>query len=76
MRVGELMQRTHLSRPSVSHHLKILKDAKIVSFHRVGTKNYYYLDPNQSSIRLLKSLVDHIEGFMTIYWPSQNKNQE
>ncbi|MGG4444020.1 ArsR/SmtB family transcription factor [Brevibacillus fortis] len=75
MRVGEITQRTHLSRPAVSHHLKILKDAKVVNFHREGTKNYYYLDPNKSTIRLLKSLVEHIEAYMTNYGPFQNKNE-
>lgn len=29
-RVGEITERTHLSRPAVSHHLQILKDAEAV----------------------------------------------
>lgn len=37
-------KKTHLSRPAVSHHLKILKEAEIVNLRREGTKNYYYLD--------------------------------
>ncbi|GEN95933.1 hypothetical protein PET01_19830 [Pediococcus ethanolidurans] len=41
MRVGELTTRTHLSRPAVSHHLKILKEAKLVSIRKDGTKHYY-----------------------------------
>ncbi|MGR5875393.1 ArsR/SmtB family transcription factor [Bacillus pacificus] len=28
MRVGEITRKTHLSRPAVSHHIKVLKDAK------------------------------------------------
>lgn len=44
MRVGEITARTHLSRPAVSHHLKILKDAKIVSLRNDGTKNYYAIN--------------------------------
>ncbi|WP_254490049.1 ArsR/SmtB family transcription factor [Bacillus thuringiensis] len=75
MRVGEITQRTHLSRPAVSHHIKILKDAKVVNVHREGTKNFYYLDPNKSTIRLLKSLVEHIEEVMVNYWPSQSKKE-
>ncbi len=43
IRVGEITK-THLSRPAVSHHLKILKEAEIVNLRREGTKNYYYLD--------------------------------
>lgn len=34
IRVGELAARTNLSRPAVSHHLRILKDAGIVKMRR------------------------------------------
>lgn len=37
MRVGELTDTVGLSRPTVSHHLKILKDAGLVSMYSVGT---------------------------------------
>ena len=43
IRVGEITEKTHLSRPAVSHHLKILKDAGLVNVRREGTSNYYYL---------------------------------
>ena len=46
MRVPEITKRTHLSRPAVSHHLRILKDAGLVNVHRQGTMNYYYVDAN------------------------------
>ena len=42
-RVEEITSHTDLSRPAVSHHLKVLKDAGIVSMERRGTKNLYYL---------------------------------
>ncbi len=29
-RVGEITEKTHLSRPAVSHHLKILKDVGLI----------------------------------------------
>ena len=48
IRVGEIAKKTHLTRPSVSHHLQILKEAGIVAMRREGTKNYYYFDANQS----------------------------
>ena len=34
MRVPEITKLTHLSRPAVSHHLQILKDAGIVKVRR------------------------------------------
>ena len=43
VRVGVITEKTHLSRPAVSHHLQILKEAGIVKMRREGTKNYYYL---------------------------------
>lgn len=45
LRVGDITAQTHLSRPAVSHHLRILKEAGIVKLHKEATKNYYYLDP-------------------------------
>jgi len=68
MRVGEITEKTHLSRPAVSHHIKILKNAKVVNLNRQGTMNYYFLDPTKSTIRLLKSLTEHIEEYMTEAW--------
>jgi DNA-binding transcriptional ArsR family regulator len=56
MRVGEIGQYTHLSRPALSHHLKVLKDAGMVSVHREGTKNYYRLDA-QNKLQGLQSLI-------------------
>lgn len=55
VRVGQITQKTNLSRPSVSHHLRILKDAGIVKVRREGTKNYYYFDPRTESFEQLIS---------------------
>lgn len=41
VRVNEITEKTHLSRPAVSHHLQILKDAGILKMRREATKNYY-----------------------------------
>ncbi len=43
IRVGDITVQTNLSRPAVSHHLKILKDAGVVHLREEGTKNYYYI---------------------------------
>ena len=48
-RVGEITERTHLSRPAVSHHLQILKNEGILKIRKEGTKNYYYFDPDTKS---------------------------
>lgn len=48
-RVGDITERTHLSRPAVSHHLQILKEAGILKVRKEATKNYYYFDPDTKS---------------------------
>ncbi|MFD0896625.1 ArsR/SmtB family transcription factor [Loigolactobacillus binensis] len=45
-RVGMLTAKTHLSRPAISHHLKILKAAGLVTLRKEGTMHYYAVNPN------------------------------
>ena len=52
-RVIEISEKTNLSRPAVSHHLQILKEAGIVKMRREGTMTYYYLDPDPSEFALI-----------------------
>ncbi len=60
MRVPEITKCTHLSRPAVSHHLKILKEAGIVNMVRIGTMNYYYVNADQKCWNGFKKLADHV----------------
>lgn len=53
VRVCEITEKTNLSRPAVSHHLQIMKDAGIVKVRKEGTKNYYYFDPEMESFEKL-----------------------
>jgi DNA-binding transcriptional ArsR family regulator len=43
--VGELAARLPVSRPAVSQHLKVLRDAGLVVVHAEGTRRVYALDP-------------------------------
>ncbi|MFC7677854.1 ArsR/SmtB family transcription factor [Paenibacillus sp. GCM10028914] len=67
IRVGEITKKTNLSRPAVSHHLKVLKDANLIGVSREGTMNYYYLDVLKSDIFKLIKLFINIESFITEY---------
>lgn len=58
-RVGQITEKTHLSRPAVSHHLQILKDAGILKVRKEGTKNYYYFDPEQKTMKQLIDSLTH-----------------
>lgn len=55
LRVGTITEKTNLSRPAVSHHLRIMKDAGIVKVRKEGTKNYYYFDPEMEEFQRLIS---------------------
>ena len=63
VRVNEITERTHLSRPAVSHHLQILKDAGILKMRREATKNYYYFDPDMKSFELLIGILQKAVSF-------------
>lgn len=53
LNVNQITQKTNLSRPAVSHHLKILKDAGLVNMRQAGTANYYYLTIAECTQRLM-----------------------
>jgi DNA-binding transcriptional ArsR family regulator len=44
--VGELARELPVSRPAVSQHLKVLKDAGLVLDRPAGTRRIYQLDPD------------------------------
>ena len=60
IRVGEIAKKAHLTRPSVSHHLQILKESGIVAMRREGTKNYYYLSSDETQWKEVADLVNLI----------------
>lgn len=57
IRVGEIAQKAHLTRPSASHHLQILKTAGIVAMRSEGTKNYYYLSADETQWKEMSDLI-------------------
>ena len=64
IRVGEIAQKTHLTRPSVSHHLQILKESGIVAMRKEGTKNYYYFDADTQAFNQLIHMLVHAKEIM------------
>lgn len=61
-RVPDITEKTNLSRPAVSHHLQILKDAGIVKMRKEGRMTYYYLDPDMASFgQLSRALMQAVE---------------
>lgn len=59
--VTSITERMAITQPAVSHHLKILRDAGIVSFHKKGLQSVYYLTLKEP----LKGLEQSLNGLRT-----------
>lgn len=60
LNVNQIDEKIELSRPAISHHLKLLRQAGIVSSEKIGTENFYFLTL-EDAVGLLKALTHAIE---------------
>jgi ArsR family transcriptional regulator, arsenate/arsenite/antimonite-responsive transcriptional repressor len=60
MNVGDITSHFKISRPAISHHLKVLKDAGIVGSEKVGQEVFYHLDRTRV-VAGLRRIADSIE---------------
>ena len=58
--VGEIADELPVSRPAVSQHLRVLKEAGLVRERRNGTRRLYRIDPDA-----LGELRDYFDDFWT-----------
>ncbi|GLZ32341.1 transcriptional regulator [Lentzea sp. NBRC 105346] len=58
--VGELAASLPVSRPAVSQHLKVLREARLVRSSSVGTRNVYSVDP--AGVRAMRDYMDDLWG--------------
>ncbi len=65
-RVIDIAENSTLSRPAVSHHMQILKDAGIVKSRKEGRFIYYYLDPAAKYIDDLINLLKEIKELVKL----------
>jgi DNA-binding transcriptional ArsR family regulator len=56
--VGELARELPVSRPAVSQHLKVLKDAGLVIDQPAGTRRIYRIDPQ--GVGALRAYLDQL----------------
>lgn len=61
--VRELAEATDVQRPTVSHHLKILKEAGIVDERKEGRERFYY-PKHGKYFDTIKELVDTVDGLI------------
>jgi DNA-binding transcriptional ArsR family regulator len=69
MSVGDLATQLPVTRPAVSQHLKVLKDAGLVSEEPVGTRRIYRLDA--AGVAALREQLDDfwdrtLDGFRNV----------
>lgn len=64
MDVADITSKTHLSRPAISHHLKILKDTGMITSHKKGTQVYYFIYI-QNVLDKLKDLLMSVQNLVS-----------
>ncbi len=62
--VGELSEQMKMSQPAVSHHLRTLRNLKLVKVRKQGRESFYSLDDEHIE-RLLKEGLLHVEDLLT-----------
>lgn len=60
MNVNDITEHLHLSRPAVSHHLKIMLQAHTISVEQIGKERFYSI-AMADAITQLKQLTDLME---------------
>ena len=75
--VGELADGLPVSRPAVSQHLRVLKDASLVAEQAVGTRRIYRL--NEAGVSALRDQLDAfwsraLSGFKDIAEPTNREH--
>ena len=75
--VGELADELPVSRPAVSHHLKVLKAAGLVTEQAQGTRRIYRLNPD--GVAALRDQLDTywsraLDGFKNIAEQSEEQS--
>lgn len=60
---GTIMEKAHLSRPAVSHHIQVLKDTGILKMRREGTK-FFYFDTGTDAMQRILQILQHAKEMM------------
>lgn len=59
LNVGQIVEVSTLSRPAVSHHLKILREAGVLRSEKVGKEVYFWID-KKFLIETMGTVVEYI----------------
>lgn len=69
--VSDLSAKSKLSRPAISHHLKVLKDYGIIKPRKVGTQIFYTLSLDKN-LEEVAELVRSIQKLMAKIYPDKH----
>jgi DNA-binding transcriptional ArsR family regulator len=72
--VGELARELPVSRPAVSQHLKVLKEAGLVVDEAVGTRRLYRVDP--TGVAALRAYLDLVWDRALAAYAAAVENEE
>ena len=61
--VSNLSAKSNLSRPAISHHLKVLKDANLIKPLKIGTQIFYQLNL-KDNFRTINELIKSMEAIL------------
>ncbi|MBO4320472.1 MAG: winged helix-turn-helix transcriptional regulator [Treponema sp.] len=61
--VSNLSAKSRLSRPAISHHLKVLKDSGLIKPKKVGTQIFYQLNLSEK-FKTVSSLISAMESIL------------
>ncbi|GBF76046.1 transcriptional regulator [Paenibacillus sp. 598K] len=64
MNVAEVVEKASLSRPAISHHLRIMKQAGLLSSVKEKTEVYYNLELGDSVVNQLRTIVQLAEQIL------------
>ena len=61
--VSNLSAKSNLSRPAISHHLKVLKDCDLIRPKKIGTQIFYQLNITEN-FSILSELINSIQNVL------------
>jgi DNA-binding transcriptional ArsR family regulator len=64
LNVTEIAHHFPMSRPAISHHLKVLKDARILKSEKIGQEVFYWLDC-PTVVARLRAIADLVDACKT-----------
>lgn len=63
LNVTDLSAKSNLSRPAISHHLKVLKDSGLIKPHKIGTQIFYKLSLKEN-LQEIEALINSMQAII------------